>query len=257
VHLKGGDCFLLPRRRPCLLASALSLAPDDVHTLFATGRNGRIWATQLWRSSMQLSQSRFQRRDNEHFNRDADADWSEALIKAFEARGSERNIDMSITTKYLTAACTFWLLSIIPGGISMGQGPNLQEKNKEIVLASFDRWKAGTGGPFELLAADADWTIVGSSPLSKTYHSRQQFMDEVIGPFNARMSKPLVPSMRGIFADGDMVIIFFDAAATAKDGKPYHNTYTWYFQMKDGKVIHATAFFDTREFDEFWNRVRP
>jgi ketosteroid isomerase-like protein len=132
-----------------------------------------------------------------------------------------------------------------------------QEANKAIVRASFDRWSLGTGGPFELLAPEAEWTIVGSSPLSKTYHSRQEFLDNVITPFNARMMKPLVPSVRGIFADADMVIILFDAGATAKDGLPYRNTYTWYFQMKEGKVIKAIAFFDTRDFDEFWTRVSP
>src|ERR1035441_4392548 len=42
-----------------------------------------------------------------------------------------------------------------------------------------------------------------------------------------------------------------------KDGQPYRNTYTWYFQMKDGEVIKAIAFFDTRDFDEFWTRVSP
>jgi ketosteroid isomerase-like protein len=108
-----------------------------------------------------------------------------------------------------------------------------------------------------LLAPEAEWTIVGSSPLSKTYHSRQEFIDAVITPFNARMMKPLVPSVRGIFADADMVIIFFDVAATAKDGLPYRNTYTWYFQMKESKVVKAIAFFDTRDFDEFWKRVSP
>jgi uncharacterized protein len=41
------------------------------------------------------------------------------------------------------------------------------------------------------------------------------------------------------------------------DGVPYRNTYTWYFEMKDGRVVRATAFFDTREFDKFWNRVAP
>jgi uncharacterized protein len=132
-----------------------------------------------------------------------------------------------------------------------------QKSNKAVVQASFDRWRYGTGGPFELLAPEAEWTIVGSSPLSRTYHSRQDFLDEVIRPFNARMMKPLVPTVRGIFADGDMVIILFDAAATARDGVPYHNTYTWYFQMKDGKVVKAIAFFDTRDFDEFWKRVSP
>jgi uncharacterized protein len=130
-------------------------------------------------------------------------------------------------------------------------------RNKALVQAAFDRWHAGTGSPFELLAPEADWTIVGSSPLSKTYPNRQAFLDEVIHPFNARMATPLVPAVRGVYADGDMVIILFDAAATTKDGQSYHNTYTWYFRMRDEKVVSAIAFFDTREFDEFWNRVSP
>jgi len=136
----------------------------------------------------------------------------------------------------------------------MAQSATSVSDNKILVQASFDRWVNGTGSPFELLADDAEWTIVGSSPLSKTYR-KQQFLDEVIRPFNARMAKPLVPSVKGIYGDGDMVIILFDAAATAKDGVPYRNTYTWYFQMKGGKVIKATAFFDTRHFDELWARV--
>jgi uncharacterized protein len=134
---------------------------------------------------------------------------------------------------------------------------SIQDSNRAVVAASFERWRSGTGGPFELLVPEAEWTIVGSSPLSKTYQSKQEFIDQVIGPFNARMATPLVPTVRGIYADGDMVIIFFDAAATAKDGQPYRNTYTWYFQMKEAKVVKAIAFFDTREFDEFWTRVSP
>jgi ketosteroid isomerase-like protein len=130
-------------------------------------------------------------------------------------------------------------------------------ENKALVAESFDRWRAGTGSPFELLLPEADWTIVGSSPLSKTYNSRQAFFEDVIQPFNARMATPLVPSLRGIYADGDTVVSFFDAAATARDGIAYRNTYTWYFRMKNGKVVSAVAFFDTRHFDEFWTRVSP
>ena len=138
----------------------------------------------------------------------------------------------------------------------MSTGKDASE-NKAVVKASFDRWSAGTGTPFELLLADADWTIVGSSPLSKTYATREAFLEEVIKPFNARMATPMVPAVRGIYADGDVVIIFFDASATTKDGLSYRNTYTWYFRMKDKRVTSAVAFFDTREFDEFWNRVSP
>jgi uncharacterized protein len=143
------------------------------------------------------------------------------------------------------------------GGAAMARDFTKEDSNKALVQASFDRWKSRTGGPFELLAPDAEWTIVGSSPLAKTYHSKKELIDEVIDLFNARMSEPLVPTVRGIFADGDMVIILFDAEATVKDGKFYRNTYTWYFQMRDAKVVKAIAFFDNRDFDEFWNRVSP
>ncbi|ABS27542.1 ketosteroid isomerase-related protein-like protein [Anaeromyxobacter sp. Fw109-5] len=131
----------------------------------------------------------------------------------------------------------------------------LEAKNRSLVQASFDRWKNGAGGPFELLAPEAEWTIVGSSPLSKTYRGRQEFLDEVIGPFNARLERPLVPTVRGLYADGEMVIILFDGSASAKDGQPYRNTYTWYFRMRDGKAVEVVAFFDTKVFDELWTRV--
>jgi len=139
----------------------------------------------------------------------------------------------------------------------MTQAAAQQDTNKALVRASFERWAQGTGNPFELLLPDAQWTIVGSSPLSKTYHGVQSFLDEVIHPFNARMRTPLMPTVRGIYADGDTVITLFDAAATAADGLPYRNTYTWYFMMRDAKVANVIAFFDTREFDEFWQRVKP
>jgi ketosteroid isomerase-like protein len=51
--------------------------------------------------------------------------------------------------------------------------------------------------------------------------------------------------------------LLFDADATALDAVPYHNTYTWYFRMRDSRVVNVVAFFDTREFDEFWTRVKP
>jgi ketosteroid isomerase-like protein len=149
------------------------------------------------------------------------------------------------------------LITKFMGVAAMARDFTKEDSNKALVQASFDRWKSGTGGPFELLAHDAEWTIVGSSPLAKTYHSKTEFIDQVIDPFNARMSKPLVPTVRGIFADGDMVIILFDAEATVRDGKSYRNTYTWYFQIRDAKVVKAIAFFDNKDFDEFWNRVSP
>jgi len=140
----------------------------------------------------------------------------------------------------------------------MTQDPKAAEAaNKALVQAAFDRWTQGVGSPFELLADDAPWTIVGNATVSRTYGSRQEFIDEVIDPFNARMSSRLIPAMRALYADGDMVIAFFDAAGVARDGQPYKNTYTWYMRMAGGRIVEATAFFDTVEFNDFWARVSP
>jgi uncharacterized protein len=136
-------------------------------------------------------------------------------------------------------------------------GAEDEARNLEQVANAFEEWKKGTGGPFDLLAPEAQWTIVGNSVVSKMYPSKKAFMDEVIVPFNARMSTPLVPQMRGLYSDGDVVIALFDGTATAKDGKPYRNTYAWFMRMAKGRIVEVTAFFDSVEFNDFWARVAP
>jgi ketosteroid isomerase-like protein len=132
-----------------------------------------------------------------------------------------------------------------------------EEANKATIARAFEEWAAGTGGPYALLADDAIWTIVGNSPASRRYDSRREFLDLVINPFNARMATPLVPTIRALFAEDDWVIALFDAAGTARDGKPYHNTYSWYLRLRDGQIVEAIAFFDTIEFTDFWERITP
>ena len=131
------------------------------------------------------------------------------------------------------------------------------DENKTIVQASFDAWSAGTGGPFELLTDAAVWTIEGNSVASKTYPSREAFMSEVIRPFNARMLAGIKPAIRSMTAEGDRVVILFDAQGVARDGEPYVNTYAWFFQMDKGRVVKASAFFDPIAFNDLWSRVSP
>jgi len=130
-----------------------------------------------------------------------------------------------------------------------------EASNLKKVMDGFGAWKNGTGSPYQLLDESVSWTIVGNSLASKEYTSRKAFIDEVITPFNARMSKPLVPTIRNIYADGDTVIVFFDAEGTAKDGKKYANTYSWFLRLRDGKIDRAVAFFDSVHFNDFWTRV--
>lgn len=154
------------------------------------------------------------------------------------------------------------------GGIALAQSnpanpanpakpESVEARNKALVEAGFKAWQDGTGSPYDLLADDATWTIVGRSAASKTYKSKEEFMREVIRPFNARMRDPLKPAIRRVYTDGDTVIVFFDAKGVARNGKPYVNTYAWFLDMRDGRITSASAFFDSVEFNELWSGVTP
>lgn len=140
---------------------------------------------------------------------------------------------------------------------SASMNTETESRNKETVRAAFQAWSDGTGGPFALLTDDAQWTILGRSMAARAYPDKAAFMNEVIHPFNARLAEPLRPSVRKLYADGDTVIVFFDARGTAVDGKPYVNTYTWIMEMRGGQAVKVWAFFDAIEFDELWTRVKP
>jgi ketosteroid isomerase-like protein len=151
----------------------------------------------------------------------------------------------------------FIIISTISwGDIAMAQSKEqIETRNKAIVQDGFNAWKAGTGSPYDLLADDANWTIVGHSAASKTYPSKEAFISEVIPPFNARMKVGLKPTIRNMYAEGDTVIVFFDASGTARDGQTYANTYAWFLDLRDGKIVKAFAFFDSVVFNDLWQRV--
>lgn len=138
-----------------------------------------------------------------------------------------------------------------------GHDIDIEMRNTALVREKFEAWQAGKGSPLDLLADDARWTIVGRSMVAKTYDGRESFFREVIRPFNARMREGLKPSLRGVFSHGDQVIALFDGRAVTLDGQPYSNTYAWFMRLCAGKIVEATAFFDSIAFDELWRRVAP
>jgi len=104
------------------------------------------------------------------------------------------------------------------------------------------------------------WKIEGHSAASKQYENKQQFIDEVLGPFGARFvsGEPFRPhEIRSIHADGDTVIVLWDGRGVANDGIPYENSYAWFMTLKDGLVVDGTAFYDSISFNELWARVQP
>ncbi len=120
----------------------------------------------------------------------------------------------------------------------------VEKRNKAIVHEAFEKWRGGTYVFAALLAPDVAWTIHGSGPVAGTYRSQDDFVERASRPLTSRLATPIVPEVRGIYADGDTVIIRFDGSATTTSGAPYRNQFLWMLRMKDGLVIEAEAFLD-------------
>ncbi|CAN0104030.1 unnamed protein product [Ectocarpus sp. 12 AP-2014] len=117
--------------------------------------------------------------------------------------------------------------------------------NKAIIQQAFDNWQQGHGNFFDLLSENAKWTIVGSSPISGTYRSRQELIEHSVKPINDRLATSITPHVRQIIAEGNSVVVFWDGSATRLDGNRYDNNYAWHMTMEDGEIKEVTAFLDT------------
>jgi ketosteroid isomerase-like protein len=130
------------------------------------------------------------------------------------------------------------------------------QSNKKIIEIAFAGWSNGTGNFFDLLDENVQWEITGSTPYSKVYRNKKEFLEEVIVPLNKKLSVKIKPTVRNLYQDGNTVIALWDGEATAIDGKPYRSTYSWYMEMKKGKIIKVVAFLDGIEFNDIMQRIK-
>lgn len=129
-------------------------------------------------------------------------------------------------------------------------------RNQRIVSAAFRRWAAGGTRFFdEVLAPDVKWTIAGSGPIAGSYRGRADFIARAVTPLTSRLAAPVRPTVRGLWSDGEQVIVHWDGATTARDGKPYRNTYAWIMRMRSGKAVEVTAFLDLAAYEDVLRRV--
>lgn len=137
------------------------------------------------------------------------------------------------------------------------QSPEDQkERNRQIVTEAFERWAAGGTDFFEeVLSPDVVWIIEGSGPSAGVYEGRDDFLARAVAPFGARLTGPVVPTVRHVWADGDHVIAHWDGATTALDGQPYANSYAWIFRMQEGMATEVTAFLDLVPYDAVLARI--
>ncbi|GGJ80893.1 hypothetical protein GCM10009304_03320 [Pseudomonas matsuisoli] len=148
------------------------------------------------------------------------------------------------------------LVSMLTSALPAQADDATTERNRAFITQAFEKWSAGGRTFFQdVLAPDIVWTIEGSGPSAGTYRGIDDFMERAVTPFVSRLSTPIRPTVKGIWAEDDVVIVNWDGEGRAADGKPYHNSYVWIFRMAEQRAIEVTAFLDLVPYDDVIRRI--
>ena len=119
-------------------------------------------------------------------------------------------------------------------------------ENKQLLQRIFAELEGGEPGPFiGVLADDVRWTVMGTTPWSRTYDGKAAVLRDLLGPLRERLVHSVRVTPTRILADEDCVVVEARGEATTKNGRPYNNTYCWIFRLDGGKVRDITEHLDT------------
>jgi ketosteroid isomerase-like protein len=76
------------------------------------------------------------------------------------------------------------------------------------VREAFRPWEKGDSGPFlDLIAEDVRWTVIGSTPVSGVYESKQALAQAAFGPLLERLAGPLSTRFIDLAVDGEKAFL--------------------------------------------------
>ena len=118
--------------------------------------------------------------------------------------------------------------------------------NQRLLEHAFLETAQGRGRAFlDALADDVAWTIIGSTPWSKTYRGKQSVVKDLLQPLNAQFDAANTIIAHQFIAQDDQVVVQARGKNRTLEGKAYENTYCWVFRFAQGKVIELIEYADT------------
>ncbi len=123
-------------------------------------------------------------------------------------------------------------------------------QNKQLLEHAFAETAKGNGRTFlDAMADDVSWTIIGSTPWSKTYRGKQQLVAELLQPLRAQFAGNTTIVANRFIGEDDYVVVEARGQAATKTGRQYRNSYCWVFRFMDGKIIEIMEYADTALID--------
>jgi len=119
-------------------------------------------------------------------------------------------------------------------------------ENKRILQEVFEALEAGDGKPFlDSLSDDISWTVIGTTPWSRTYSGKAVLQSELLGPVFAQFADRFTNRATRFIAEDDYVVVESRGRVMTKSGNTYDNAYCYVCRFASGQMVDVTEYLDT------------
>jgi len=125
----------------------------------------------------------------------------------------------------------------------MGDASNTER----LVRDYFDRMGSGDArGALALLADEATYEVMGTTPISGPATGRREIIDNVFVPFTSRLENGRIRlTIDEVIAQGDRAAVIAHSEATGTTGLPYNNKYVFIFRTSADRILSLQEYLDT------------
>ena len=128
------------------------------------------------------------------------------------------------------------------------------EENKRVVHEFFNTVSNDNfQGALSVLDVDIVWTIIGDTPISKTFRGLKDVEENLLKEIFRCTKREAGINLEVVetICEGDKVVARVQGTVEAKYG-PYNNTYCHVFTVRDGKIIEDIEYLDTALINKTW-----
>jgi len=129
----------------------------------------------------------------------------------------------------------------------------MSQSNKDVVMTAWKKFSTRDPAVIEAcFTEDAAWIVpernatalaLGRGHVKRL--NRQEIAEFVARDFGRVFVSDVNIEVKGVYGDGDTVIVEQRFSAKLPSGKPYENDYCFVFKVRDGKIAEMREYMDT------------
>ena len=127
--------------------------------------------------------------------------------------------------------------------------------SKQLIAGVMDALAKGDRHPlFDAMAEDVSWRWMGVKDWSRTFEGKDQVINGLFGGVDDSLdASDSTTNVRGIYGDGDVVVVEHSGENRTPDGRTYNNNYCWVIGMRGDKIHEVREYLDTLLVEQTFN----